>query len=145
MNTPVNFEIAQLLKEKGFDENCFDYYTSTGGLNSDGWGDVLYEQGFGSGEPDRMFRFNYSDFNKHQKETCYLCPTIAEVVMWLYEKHGIWVSVHKATEVKWTNSYFNYGILSPKGTVYSDIGGTKPNTPTEAYKAAIKYCLTKLI
>jgi hypothetical protein len=65
MNTQVSFEIAKLLKEKEFNENCSDYYTQTGNLNSDGWGDIIYEQGFGF--PDRMLRFNYSDFNKNKK------------------------------------------------------------------------------
>ncbi len=96
MNTPVSFELAKLLKEKEFDENCSDYYTQTGNLNSDGWGDIIYEQGFGF--PDRMLRFNYSDFNKNQKETCFLCPTIAEVVMWVYEKHEIWIGVEASDD-----------------------------------------------
>jgi len=141
MNTPVKFEIAKLLKEKGFDENCSDYYTQTGNLNSDGWGDIIYEQGFGSGEPDRMLKFNYSDFNKHQKETCFLCPTIAEVVMWLYEKHGIWITVlqmlHNGETVTWYASYYEQGVGEDIEVYY--------NTPTEAYQAAIEYTLKNLI
>lgn len=66
MNTLVNFEIAKLLKEKGF--TIFTYY-------------------------------EYSDLGKLiQRSSCIqnrLCsaPTIAEVVMWLYEKHRVWISV----------------------------------------------------
>lgn len=139
MNTPISFKLAKLLKEKGFDENCSDYYTALGHLNSNGWGDIIYEQGFGSGEPDRMLRFNYSDFNKHQKETCFLCPTISEVVMWLYEKHGIWI---------WAERYST--LFRPYAEEIGDerFGkweGHKYNSPTEAYEAAIEYCLTKLI
>jgi hypothetical protein len=140
MNTPVSFEIAKLLKEKEFNENCSDYYTQTGNLNSDGWGDIIYEQGFGSGEPDRMLRFNYSDFNKNQKETCFLCPTIAEVVMWLYEKHEYWCYVYTNGKI-WhpciQHKFGDMAVLSGK------IG--ESNSPTEAYEAAIEYTLNNLI
>jgi hypothetical protein len=141
MNTPVSFEIAKLLKEKEFNENCSDYYTQTGNLNSDGWGDIIYEQGFGSGEPDRMLRFNYSDFNKNQKETCFLCPTIAEVVMWLYEKHGFWCYVY--TNGKLWYPCIQYSSLGDMAVLSSKIGLF--NSPTEAYEAVIKYTLKNLI
>lgn len=142
MKTPVSFELAKLLKEKGFDENCSDYYTSTGRLNSDGWGDVIYEQGFGSGEPDRMLRFNYSDFNKSQKETCFLCPIIAEVVMWLYEKHGIWTVVNVNIMGSW---YFEHFDLKEKRNAQFKPTDTHYDSPTEAYEAAIEHTLKKLI
>lgn len=138
MQTPVTFPIAKLLKEKGFNENCSDYYTSTRGLNSNGWGDIIYKQGFGSGSPDRMLKFNYSDFNKYQKETYFLCPTIAEVVMWLYEKHGIWVSVYEykdhAADV---NDKFVFRTSYTKLKEF--------NSPTEAYEAVIEYVLKDLV
>jgi len=137
MNTPVSFELAKLLKEKEFDENCSDYYTQTGNLNSDGWGDIIYEQGFGSGEPDRMLRFNYSDFNKNQKETCFLCPTIAEVVMWLYEKHEIWIGVEASDDF----TMFCFRVRKKEVSRLS----FDYNSPTEAYEAAIKYTLNNLI
>lgn len=130
MNTLVKFELAKLLKEKGFDLYCVWSYWN-GELTSHTPGYAL-EDGTTSQE-------NYWDFDR------YYAPTIAEVVMLLYEKHRVWISVHKAMEVKWTNDYFNYEILSPKGTVYSDIGGTQPNTSTEAYEAAIEYTLKNLI
>ena len=142
MNTPVSFELAKLLKEKEFDENCSDYYTQTGNLNSDGWGDIIYEQGFGSGEPDRMLRFNYSDFNKNQKETCFLCPTIAEVVMWLYEKHEIWTVVNVNIMGSW---YFEHFDLKEKRNAQFKPTDTHYDSPTEAYEAAIKYTLKNLL
>lgn len=137
MNTQVSFEIAKLLKEKEFNENCSDYYTQTGNLNSDGWGDIIYEQGFGSGEPDRMLRFNYSDFNKNQKETCFLCPTIAEVVMWLYEKHEIWIGVEASDDF----TMFCFRVRKKEVSRLS----FDYNSPTEAYEAAIFYVLSNLI
>ncbi len=111
MNKEVSFPIAKLLKEKGFDMPCNDYYTSRGLLNSDGWGDIIYEDGgFSSGEPERMIKFDYSDFSKRQKEEYYLCPTIAEVVMWLYEKHGIWIEATMGKDH--TGIWFDWDIFS---------------------------------
>ena len=135
MNTPVSFELAKLLKEKEFDENCSDYYTQTGNLNSDGWGDIIYEQGFGF--PDRMLRFKYSDFNKNQKETCFLCPTIAEVVMWVYEKHEIWIGVEASDDF----TMFCFRVRKKEVSRLS----FDYNSPTEAYEAAIEYTLKNLI
>lgn len=61
-------------------------------------------------------------------------PTITEVVMWLYEKHGIWISVEQ-------NSFIGGG----KSSFISNVKRAEYNSPTEAYEAAIEYCLTKLI
>ena len=54
MSKYVTFQISKLLKEKDFNEPCDDYYTSKGMLNSDGYGDIIFDQGFNSGEPERM-------------------------------------------------------------------------------------------
>lgn len=147
MNKEVRFPIAKLLKEKGFDENCSDYYTTLGNLNSDGWGDIIFEQGFSSGEPERMLRFNYSDFNKHQKETCFLCPTIADVVMWLYEKHGIWISVNATEDLK--SFWYEIHLDAIKSEIYGGgsiwYTGKNCNSPTEAYEAAFEHTLNNLI
>lgn len=94
MNTPVDFKLAELLKEKGYR--------------------IL---------PD--FESSY--------------PTIAEVVMWLYEKHGIWVVVD-----------YSLGQFSPviKRQGQKAIPIKHWNffpTPTEAYEVAIEYTLTKIL
>lgn len=74
MNTPVDFELAKLLKDNGFDKiSCSDYYHICEG----------YPKGYAH---------CYSDVNA-QQENGILAPTIAEVVMWLYEKHGIWIKL----------------------------------------------------
>ena len=148
MNTPVSFELAKLLKEKGLNLPCSDYYTQRGGLMSDGWGDIIYEQGFGSGEPDRMLKFDYSDFNKHQKETCFLCPIIVDVIMWLYEKHSLWIII-----LPTVTGHFAYKIidvqLNPERLIerpsYKDVSAEHYNSPTEAYTASIEYTLNNLI
>ena len=74
-------------------------------------------------------------------------PTIAEVVMWLYEKHGIWVHVDSHEFSKWCYHYrYNRPHeLSSKITENGQFGLDDFNTPTEAYEAAIEYVLNNLI
>lgn len=75
---------------------------------------------------------------KKIEENIILSPTIAEVVMWLHNKHNIWISVYKykdhAADVN------DNIVFRGHYTKFKDF-----NSPTEAYEAAINYVLTKLI
>ena len=82
-------------------------------------------------------------------------PTIAEVVMWLYEKHGIWISVDWMSRTKPYNSGFYCHLRGTNKNLNQDnfvsINNTKEpgyevfNSPTEAYEAGIEYTLNNLI
>ena len=113
MKTPVKFEIAKLLKEKGLDIEKQNFYNSHGQLNTD-----------------------IEDFFIPRYEA----PTIAEVVMWLYEKHGIWVDVVLSRNRK----QFTFMIQS-LGFDEDKFLNEYYNSPTEAYEAAIIYTLKILI
>lgn len=128
MTTPVKFELAKLLKEKGYDNPTRDCYNVHGLSFSNGWCEYI-EDDF---EFDGLVRAN-----KLRKEDT-LAPTIAEVVMWLYEKHGIWISVDFNFKTSW---FYDIVILSEEGGNILD----NFNSPTEAYEAAIEYCLTNLV
>jgi len=66
-------------------------------------------------------------------------PTIAEVVMWLYEKHGIWI---QPMIYRRNPDDFIGGIYYNKSETYF----TDPfSTPTEAYEAGIVYTLNNLM
>ena len=70
-----------------------------------------------------------------------LLSNISDVVMWLYEKHGIWISVHYHKSKR-----FSVTICDECDNSLSDgLFGDLYNSPTEAYEAAIKYCLEKII
>lgn len=122
MNTPVSFELAKLLKEKGFDEETNKYYVQV-------FNDVFKLTHHRMWEMDEESGF--------QNAPHYLAPTIAEVVMWLYEKHNIWVYVFKSD----TNQFL--WSIDTNNREFSL--GEQFIIPTEAYEAAIEYCLTKLI
>jgi hypothetical protein len=122
MDTPINFELAKLLKEKGFNIPQLYFYID---------GDISWKV-----DNTRC---------RNQIEGEYAAPTISEVVMWLYEKHGIWISVidKNTDQTEWEFQTSKKGI----GLVFSS-GQYPPkfyNSPTEAYEAAIEYCLTNLI
>jgi len=74
-------------------------------------------------------------------------PTISDVVMWLYENHGIWIYVDSHEFGKWCY-YYRYNRphkLSSKITENGQFGLDDFNSPTEAYEAAIEYTLKNLI
>ena len=124
MNTPVSFEIAKLLKEKGFDERLNYYYDSFGDIGSS------------------KVKVNWNE----SEELLCSAPTIAEVVMWLYEKHGIWIRVtpkpysHFLTHWRWEHMSTDYSTRNCGWERTEDY-----LLPTEAYEAAIIYILKNLI
>ncbi len=130
MNTLVSFEIAKMLKEKGFDIPC-----------REGW--VNYLESF-TGEtrmPDNESNLVIDRLgNRHLIER----PTIAEVVMWLYEKHEIWVYTKPVLDEdgKWIFKGYVKLMNNFKVKEYQ----TKLlREPTETYEAAIIYTLNNLI
>lgn len=121
MTTPVKFELAKLLKEKEFSYAGKSYYENEIWLT------------------DTLARFPRGTL---KMDVCFPAPTIAEVVMWLYKKHDIWIEVRKTNffkEIRF-QSYMNENPL------VGNLGGyISHSQPTEAYEAAIEYCLTNLI
>ena len=118
MNIIVNFETAKFLKDvKGFEPESKAFYD-------------------GSGE---LFYYNYS--NNVMQRFRYAAPTIAEVLMWIYEKYGILISVdapHRLIK-KWCFDVYKINDeITLNQTSYF-------NSPKEAYEAAIEYTLNNLI
>lgn len=142
MKTKVTYKIAKLLKEKGFDLECYDYYT----LRHDSKNP--YRTKGEEYNSDRYIKFDWncnSDSAKSIKapypntyhESQCSAPTVVEVLMWLYEKHGIWIVVYEykdhAADIN-DNFVFKSNYTNQK----------EFTTPTEAYQEAIKYCLSNL-
>ena len=124
MNTPVSFPLAKLVKEKGFDIPC-----------TEGWINYLTSFTGETGMPDDESNLVLDRLgNPHLIER----PTIADVVMWLYEKHGIWISCEP-----YDVGRFKYIIINGLNLSGKEITGF--NSPTEAYEAAILYTLNNLI
>ena len=129
MNTNVNLEISTLLKDMGFDRKCSSFYDVTSST--------------------QINEAPLANYNLTKQSIS--IPTIAEVVMWLYEKHGIWVQGPfplKNGKWEWVVFFLKEPLEGSDGfknrmsivdeTPYYD-------TPTEAYSSAIEYVLKKII
>jgi hypothetical protein len=130
MNTYVNFEIAKLLKQKECVIKPLGLKNKTDYVEGYEWD---YE------DDVKITEFQFED---HVFYFMYLKPTIAEVVMWLYENHGIWICVDKAEDFNW----WKFSIRKLNDIGYERIGfGSDYNSPTEAYEGAITYTLENII
>ena len=110
---------------KGFDEPCRYVH--------DTWNNIKDWLEDGEGEHRKS----------HQNRSVYYsAPTITEVVMWLYEKHGIWTVVNVNIMGSW---YFEHFDLKEKRNTQFKPTDTHYDSPTEAYEAAIIYTLKNLI
>jgi hypothetical protein len=130
MNTPVNFEIAKLLKEK-------ECVIKPLGLKNE----TDYVEGYEWDCEDENDTVKITEF-QFEDHVCYfryLKPTIAEVVMWLYEKHGVWISVFNDDV-----DFFWMGIILKTKERLRDGNAREFYSPTEAYSAAIEYTLKNL-
>ena len=73
----------------------------------------------------------------------YLAPTIAEVAMWFYKTHDIWIVPSYELNIEdHKREWFWSAIKGGEEVAYqfNDF-----NSPTEAYEAAIEYTLKHLI
>jgi hypothetical protein len=123
MNREINFKLAELLKEKGFDYiDCQGYYHICDG----------YTKGYA---------YCYSDVNK-QKEDAILAPIISEAVMWIYKEHGYWIVVDIDALDNWVYEISNTNIKRNAGIIIPHISS---KTVEDAYEKAIEYCLIHLV
>ena len=116
-----SFEVAKLLKEKGFDEGCNSYFIS---------------------DNEIALISNRRDFNNHG---VYLsAPTLQMAMKWLREVHNIFIEI--STNIDLNGKYhYSYTILD-KECKYIRRGYTDFDwNYEETCKAAIKYCLENLI
>jgi len=115
MNTPVSFPLAKLLKEKGFEGNYFHY-----------WNRVNYS---GEWEVDTRIWDTSVDYIE--------APTIADVVMWLYKEHNIWISVDPDNDIDTWFYTISHGTST---TVFGNYSG-----PIEVYEKGIEHVLNNMI
>lgn len=97
----VSLEVAKLLKEKGFDEDCMAFYTRDG-----------------------LFECNsYINTNVLKHPT----PTLYEAQKWLRKEHGI----HIIITPKYNNSYciveYSYRIIAHTSLVFECEGKLSPD------------------
>lgn len=158
MNTIISSDLAILLKDIGY----FIQYKSKYASFS------RYHEAieFCKNYPNKLNDDSYDILDDIDNEgSVYSCriilnefdklPTISDVVMWIYEKHNIWIYSFNEDCVEKTFGY-NISLLDEEETelysfdrvaksIYSGVDGTRFKSPTKAYEAAIGYCLNNLI
>ena len=122
----VSFETAQLLKEKGFNEECFALY------NPDG---MLIQSGI---------RLN--NIQVGRVEGSYSAPTLQMAMKWLRKEHNLVIKVELIDYLEhgevWLYSVFERKTikrLTGKGEDFTE------HSYEEACDAAVKYCLENFV
>ena len=127
----VSFEIAKLLKEKGFDEYCYRYYHTSKYVS-------------------------YSDTKQRNLELfpdSYSAPTLQIAMKWLREKYNYHIiATPEYSDVEYMPGQWQEEFLGWKYTIIPFNGNKSIMHPSvysitieSAYEAAIKYCLENLI
>lgn len=131
----VSFEIARLLKEKGFDGECRAF-----------WKDWNGEIRLCSCNRAHMFDYCHNSMLERYndaEETNIAAPTLQMAMKWLREEHNKSIEVRsqglKATGLGWVTEIYN---LRNQDKEYDNVF---TQSYEEACEAAIKYCLENLI
>lgn len=123
----VSFEVANLLKEKGFNEPCFQ----------------MWECG-----PDKkyLFRLQNSCYQNITEEDSCLAPTHQMATKWLREKHNICIVIepHAYDYVNEKNASY-VASLWQGDNYYENITSKDYSTYEETVEAILKYILKNLI
>ncbi len=123
----VGFEVAKLLKEKRFDENCTKVY-----INKE-LRDVITKE---------SIKECTNCFNHYLYPGDATAPTLQMAFKWLREVHNLYINIFVTWKDKIPHYQWSIDNLITQDTIY--------DTPClekyeEAVEAAIKYCLTNLI
>jgi hypothetical protein len=126
----VSFEVAKLLKEKGFNENTEHkiWYVIKQFSTGCYWNSCTYKVG------DITREYN--------NDCCISMPTLQMAMKWLRLHHHL----HIIVEVTWKDKIPHYQwrieVLNTQNTI---VDTPCCNKAEQACEAAIKYCLEKLI
>ena len=163
MNKPVSFKIAKPLKEVGFDKPCLSFYFEDGQFSENvfrGTVGMDYGSPFEVEFSELLGNWNDKFLMKKNGDRCFGCdkskgyfetfsaPTIAEVVMWFYEKHGVQLFLDYTYYdgfhygVKWVRSNGDYGQIWRDNDGETADGG---DSWAEAYELAFEYFLSNLL
>ena len=118
--TYVSFEIASLLNEKGFDEECRARYDSNGALH--------YEK----------YPIEASGAEMHDS---ILCPTHQMVMMWLREVYNILIEPESVWDGK--KLVYQLFVVTPQNAAFAYDEHNPYKSYEECVEAGIKYCLEK--
>lgn len=128
----VSFEVAKLLKKKGFNEKLLTFYLT----------DEDKKEGY-----FQLMAFTDDTIDNNHSDHCYLAPTLQMAIKWLREVHNLSVEVYRTA-----CGYISCIVAVPSGTDIKFLEEDGDDLPSGQYtkwkyacEAAIKYCLENLI
>jgi len=132
----VSFEVAKLLKEKGFDGKCHSHYYPCHYPD----GSIQYHKYESSVKGDKCWYDVYS--LKTLPVDHYLAPTLQIAMKWLREVHCLTIDIFHYRDWKVTIKTIPNDYLKAD---YSNDELKPSETYEQACEAAIKYCLENLV
>ena len=126
----VSFEVAQLLKEKGFDEPCMAYYTT-----STHKGHEVHYDVYSPCNSDLNIIFCNMEFGS--------LPTHQIAMKWLRRVHNVNIDIVSI----WNQKRFEYQVfvVTPENAKQCYVDDKLYLGYEEAVEGALKYCLKNLI
>ena len=121
----VSFEVAKLLKEKGFEEEIWGYYP----IKGDGIG---------------LFRRSGVEYNHNNSQVQISAPTLQMAQKWLRERHKIVCNICIESRNFY---YYDIFLIRSDAEAQFQLVSPKPYYVTyeSACNAGIKYCLEKFV
>lgn len=118
-----SFEVATILKEKGFNESCYTCYVEK-----------------------EISHYDYSSTNYELIDGVISCPTLQMAMKWLREEKNtlIVIEPHDYDYINEKSKSFSWSLWAG-GNYYECIESKDYPSYEEAVEAGLKYCLENLI
>ena len=137
----VSFEVAKLLKEKGFDEKCISVY-------HDGKLQLVSSLGIFCGEGYGEQVLTYTNSECEWSPIMISAPTLQMAMKWLREKHNLFIFISTWLRHKDGTVQYYYEIRNLNDKDFETIAEStiiEFDSPEKTCEAAIKYSLQNLI
>lgn len=131
----VPYEIANILKEKGFDEPCFGTYNSFGDFIQSN-SEYPLPKNSDKLHDDIWLKHIQTHFPDHTPDMLCTAPLWQQVIDWLREKHNIDISIEPGGKPKM------YAVFVNSNWIYENTKDRMLYSYPEARQAAIEHALT---
>ena len=131
----VNYKIAQLCADLGFDEACFYTYHKPVDQNPilEGANDYLDCD-------DKFFTEDHVKTANENNHHCILAPFRDQVITWLREKYNLSVEIYNIDN-KWDSHVYHIADITPDDSIFD---GQACDNFEETFNITIIYILNKL-
>ena len=145
----VSYEVAKLLKEKGFKESTqfvwYEHFPSPNAVHNSEIGKPKRDYFYWEKEGERNSPWaNNSPIPSYISGEVYSCPTHQMACAWLREKHHIYANPIRQGNYDDYSDYYTW-IVASNGTIHRNQSVADKLSYEDAVEAALKYSLENLI